>query len=620
MGLFGGKDKKKTKSHRRGSGDGESRRTSRKSRRIAAPTQGGENKANTRRTSRKIEVPQQQKDSGSKPLDLQSGDDDILDNSAFEEPGISESPDEILLDSSTSTKPSGVIGQAAAEDEGLSRSGDQPLLDFLINKVQMINEEQAEQMRQRATAGDQPIDVIGVQMEFFTEDELVNALTQECWVPHLKVDKYDIRKKALDTINAIDAKNYSVLPVDKLGGILNLAMVNPLDTEAIRILESRTGLDIKKVVATRSEIDQGIARYYGGEVELQDREMQIVQDLPSQRVTQMIAKTGSGAAPAPSESVSDNVAVPDIDDAFADDDEIVDIDEIADIDDLLTEPGTGEHVQPAIIDSISVEQDDILGESEDEDQLIEPGITSREDDIQLDDADLELIDTGPVAPEEPVLDLDDEPAISAEPAISEGEPAAVTEPEPAIAEPEPVITESEPAIAEPEPVISDPGAPELDLNDPFDDIDQLDTEDHTDTDELGIGDEDLEPVVPLTEPDPAATAPVPEPVPVPVPVPTPAAPAAKSEERSGSMLKKDPATARFKAPGKKGARAEVIELMEVLEEEFQHAITHSKSHVFEKWSALQTRNRILNAISIPEEMGGMLSGLEQEQTIKAEIA
>ena len=72
------------------------------------------------------------------------------------------------------------------------------------------------------------------------------ALTKECWVPHLKVDKYEIRK-ALSTISLEDIQRYGVFPVDKLGSILNLAMINPLDESAIQHIDSKTGLEVKKL-------------------------------------------------------------------------------------------------------------------------------------------------------------------------------------------------------------------------------------------------------------------------------------------------------------------------------------------------------------------------------------
>jgi hypothetical protein len=53
----------------------------------------------------------------------------------------------------------------------------------------------------------------------------------------------------------------------------------------------------------------------------------------------------------------------------------------------------------------------------------------------------------------------------------------------------------------------------------------------------------------------------------------------------------------------------VVNLIPVMEEEFQHAITHGKSHVFDKWIGLQSRNRIINAQPVDAEMDTLLAGL-----------
>lgn len=41
----------------------------------------------------------------------------------------------------------------------------------------------------------------------------------------------------------------------------------------------------------------------------------------------------------------------------------------------------------------------------------------------------------------------------------------------------------------------------------------------------------------------------------------------------------------------------------------QHAITHGRAHVFEKWVGLQTRNRIINAVPVDEELTPVLASL-----------
>ena len=174
----------------------------------------------------------------------------------------------ISLGQSEPPKFAGALNIGSARKGGPCRTGDDALMDFLQNKASLIDGGQADSVRGKAEQESLPIDVAAVQLGFITEEQMVNALTSECWVPHLKVDKYEIRKKALDTISREDAVHYGVFPVDKLGSLLTLAMVNPLDAETIRVLEAKTSLDIKKVVATRSEITQGIEKYYSGSVQV----------------------------------------------------------------------------------------------------------------------------------------------------------------------------------------------------------------------------------------------------------------------------------------------------------------------------------------------------------------
>lgn len=68
------------------------------------------------------------------------------------------------------------------------------------------------------------------------------------------------------------------------------------------------------------------------------------------------------------------------------------------------------------------------------------------------------------------------------------------------------------------------------------------------------------------------------------------------------------ATGRVTAPGA-STRDSVVNLVPVTEDEFRHAITHGKSHLFDKWVGLQSRNRIINAVPVEAELEPLLAGL-----------
>lgn len=543
MGFFGGK-KDKDKDKETGAEQKAGPRPSRRAvvpgaRPGAPPAQAPTTPGNSSGNKTAVVKPPPPRPSGIKPPAPVVDEPPAQPSNLISSPPRPKSKEPIMVGSSKPPEFSGSTNIAAARRGGPCRTGDAALLDFLENKANLLNSEQVAAVRAKAEEEQIPIDVAGVKIGFITEEQMVNALTQECWVPHLKVDKYEIRKKALDTVAREDALHFGVFPVDKLGSLLTLAMVNPLDAETIRVLESKTGLDIKKVVATRTEIAQGIEKYYSGAVVAQDASRSFTQDVEPKSVTQMLGKVAP--SPAPPSRPMPVVSAPPPSPVSAPSDNIVP--EIQDIDDLLS---SDEAIAPAIIEPISIK------------------------------AEAEVVPMEPVF--EPVMD---EPLIAAPkaPAARKAPSAEFQLGDAQIAEPTPPLNRKQPAA--PAPTI----APEFEFEDP-------------------------------AVATPAAKAPAPAPAiqppprPAAPPVARPAPPVAKPPTSSFGRPPEAPKTATSRFTGTaRSEKAGVINLIPVTEEEFQHAITHGKSHVFEKWVGLQSRNRIINAVAIDSEFDHLLAGL-----------
>ena len=465
-----------------------------------------------------------------------------------------------------------------ARTAGPCRSGDAALIEFMVGKAKLISQEQADLITGKAQREDLALDAAAVTLGVVTEDQLVSALTQECWVPHLKVDKYEIRKKALDTVSKDDAVHYSVFPVDKLGSLLTLAMVNPLDQETIRVLESKTGLDIKRVVATRSEIQQGIEKYYSGQVIAKDTSISFTADaaIETKSVTQLL-----GNVKAAETGVIGGTELPPvvIDSGFAP--------EIQDIDDLLS---ADEVIAPAIIEPVRAIE------------IEAPLVVPAGEVIEI--AEPQIIES---------------PALEARPTLAPAHDDSFTPmPSPFILDDAPIAA---PPVAKAPPTTARiVAAPEFDLED---------------TDALAPAIKPATEVRPAVRPTQKAVAlpaaalpPLPLVTPVAMPRRPPTAPVARpptasvarpvtgatrpassvdragtaSVNRSSSMFPARTATGRVANP-------KIVNLIPVLEEEFQHAITHGKAHVFEKWVGLQSRNRIINAVAVDPEFNTLLEGV-----------
>jgi len=464
-----------------------------------------------------------------------------------------------------SSKPADFTGDIATgrRTTGPARSGDAALLEFLQTKVSLLDEGQIQQVKDLANQDSLPIDGAIVQLGFLTEEQMVNALIHECWVPHLKVDRYEIRKKALDTISREDAVHYGVFPVDKLGQLLTLAMVNPLDSDTIRTLESKTSLDIKKVVATRSEIQSVIDKYYSGSVQAKEGSLSITQDIEPKSVTQMLAGVTAASDKLPHAKAS--MPMPSPAPAAMPSD-------IADIDDLLS---ADEIIAPAIVEPISLKAEDI-------ELVTEAPAAPKEAALSINDFELE--DTSAIAP--PALTVTPAPSpVLAEPAEPAESPALGFDFEELL----PPAAKAPAAPTRPSPL-----APEFEM-------------DSNPVQETSIirPKKPAAPLIPPSRPAPAAplpplgvaATPTRNPVLTPSAAPRPAAPGPAK-----------PATSRFTSRAN-AVKPGLINLVPVMEEEFQHAITHGKSHVFEKWVGLQTRNRIINAVTVETELDGLLAKL-----------
>ncbi len=523
------------------------------------------------------------------------------------EPIIASAPPEFTGDLSAVSKPK--------QSNGGTRTGDAALLEFLRlsvdGKPSLITYEQEVEIKALAASEDLPIDVAAVRIGALTEDQLVNALTQKCWVPHLKVDKYEIRKKALDTIAREDASFYGVFPVDKLGSLLTLAMVNPLDTEAIRVLQGKTGLDIKTVVATRSEILQGIDKYYGGKVQAKENSLSFAQDVEPTSVTSMMAKVTRSSGPhqvrTPLPAPAMQRGQTDIAPEFAP--------EIQDIDDILA---GDEVIAPAIIEPIAlkIEAEPELVETAAEPTGLESAQVPKAPAAAAPEAPLEIEVPEPViAPPRPAFRIPPTPAPVQVEQISLEETAAIIPPPPV---PKPSKTgefefsledaaanagsgalERTPSHSSIAPEFDGPATPATAPKAPAKPAPAL-----VEAQPAPVPPVQTAPVQPAAPMAPAAPKAVVAAAPV-----APAAPARHPLPASGpAPATARPATASFTSQSTPAsAQPAGVNLVPVTEDEFQHAISHGKSHMFDKWVGLQTRNRIINAVVLDPEIDKLLA-------------
>jgi len=81
--------------------------------------------------------------------------------------------------------------------------------------------------------------------------------------PTIHVNCYDVPSEVTALVPEDFVLEHEVLPLDRMGSLLTVAMVCPLDRATIQELEALTGLRVKPVLCSPEDLRAGIARHYG---------------------------------------------------------------------------------------------------------------------------------------------------------------------------------------------------------------------------------------------------------------------------------------------------------------------------------------------------------------------
>jgi len=139
------------------------------------------------------------------------------------------------------------------------------LLGEILREGGKITPEQLRQALDRQRSSDQH-EVLGhilYHLGAVTEEDL-----QEAWSVQLGQEFIDLRQVLLsaDLIGQLDAaiaRRCCALPVREEAGTVIVAMANPLDVRALGEIANAMGKPVRSAVASASEIDEAIAKYYG---------------------------------------------------------------------------------------------------------------------------------------------------------------------------------------------------------------------------------------------------------------------------------------------------------------------------------------------------------------------
>ncbi len=96
-----------------------------------------------------------------------------------------------------------------------------------------------------------------VQRGIISHNNLLSLLIKHCGIPLLSIINYNIDKSLLKLLPPEVCEKYEILPLDKIGNSITIAMVNPLDREALKVAkEHLPNFNIRPVLCSYVEFEK----------------------------------------------------------------------------------------------------------------------------------------------------------------------------------------------------------------------------------------------------------------------------------------------------------------------------------------------------------------------------
>ncbi len=103
-----------------------------------------------------------------------------------------------------------------------------------------------------------------VRLGYIKEDELLSFLSAQYRVPSVKISKMEINPNVIKLVPSSISKKYFIIPINRVGPKLTLAMADPSNIVVIDEIKFMTGFNVEPVVASETEIIDAVKKYYGG--------------------------------------------------------------------------------------------------------------------------------------------------------------------------------------------------------------------------------------------------------------------------------------------------------------------------------------------------------------------
>ena len=133
--------------------------------------------------------------------------------------------------------------------------------EMLIDAGLVTREHVEEALAKQRREGGKLVELL-IALGRLQTNEFVSFLARQGGVPSIDLQHYEIPKPIIALLDREFVLKHEAIPIDKLGTLLTVAMVCPLDSAAIEELQVMTQCKVKPMLCSPDAIRKAIQRYY----------------------------------------------------------------------------------------------------------------------------------------------------------------------------------------------------------------------------------------------------------------------------------------------------------------------------------------------------------------------
>jgi len=135
-------------------------------------------------------------------------------------------------------------------------------LGELLVRNKLIDEQQLAKALEEQKASGGRLGASLVKLGFLKEEDLAAFLSRQYGVPSINLSEFEIDESVIKLIPAEVVQKYQLIPVNRAGSTLIVAMADPSNIFAIDDIKFMTGYNVEVVVAAENSIKAAIDKYY----------------------------------------------------------------------------------------------------------------------------------------------------------------------------------------------------------------------------------------------------------------------------------------------------------------------------------------------------------------------